>query len=119
MTEALEAVGLPDLTTRLDETANWALRLSPGEQQRIAFARALLLKPDWLFLDEATSAIDEATETRLYTLLRERLPGTTLLSVGHRSSLRPFHARRLEVTPGAADNGAGPARLVEAAAQPA
>ena len=119
VTEALEAVGLPDLTTRLDETANWALRLSPGEQQRIAFARALLLKPDWLFLDEATSAIDEATETRLYTLLRERLPRATLLSVGHRSTLRPFHARRLVVTPDAAGNGAGPGKLVEAAVQPA
>jgi vitamin B12/bleomycin/antimicrobial peptide transport system ATP-binding/permease protein len=117
--EALEAVGLPELTRRLDESANWALRLSPGEQQRIAFARALVQEPDWLFLDEATSAIDEENEARLYALLRQRLPGATLFSVGHRSTLRPFHARRLVVTPAAADNGgAGPARIAEVA-QPA
>jgi len=97
--EALAAVGLPQLGDRLDESANWALRLSPGEQQRIAFARALLLKPEWLFLDEATSAVDESAEERLYALLRARLPGVTLVSVGHRSSLRPFHTRRLEVVP--------------------
>ena len=109
--ETLEAVGLPELAGRLDESAHWALRLSPGEQQRIAFARALVQKPDWLFLDEATSAVDEAGEARLYTLLREWLPNTTLLSVGHRSSLRPFHARQLVLTP----HGVKPATLVEAA----
>jgi vitamin B12/bleomycin/antimicrobial peptide transport system ATP-binding/permease protein len=97
--DALEAVGLPELTARLGEHAHWALALSPGEQQRIAFARALVQKPAWLFLDEATSALDEASEVRLYTLLRERLPGVTLVSVGHRSTLRPFHARNLVVTP--------------------
>jgi putative ATP-binding cassette transporter len=97
--EALDAVGLPLLGDRLDESANWALRLSPGEQQRIAFARALLQKPEWLFLDEATSAVDESAEERLYALLRARLPGVTLVSVGHRSTLRPFHTRRLEVVP--------------------
>jgi putative ATP-binding cassette transporter len=109
--EALQVVGLPELATRLDETAHWAQALSPGEQQRIAFARALVQKPDWLFLDEATSAVDEETEARLYSLLRERLPGTTVVSVGHRSTLRAFHARRLTVTP----NGTGPARVEEAA----
>jgi vitamin B12/bleomycin/antimicrobial peptide transport system ATP-binding/permease protein len=109
--ETLEAVGLPELAGRLDESAHWALRLSPGEQQRIAFARALVQKPDWLFLDEATSAVDESGEARLYTLLRDRLPNTTLLSVGHRSSLRPFHARQLVLTP----HGVKPATLVEAA----
>jgi putative ATP-binding cassette transporter len=91
--EALEAVGLPELGARLDEGAHWALQLSPGEQQRIAFARALVQRPDWLFLDEATSAVDEATEARLYGLLRERLAGTTVFSVGHRATLRPFHRR--------------------------
>jgi putative ATP-binding cassette transporter len=106
---ALQAVGLPQLTAHLDERANWALSLSPGEQQCIAFARALVQKPDWLFLDEATSAVDEETEVRLYSLVRERLPGTTLVSVGHRSTLRAFHARRLVVTP----SGAGPARVEE------
>ena len=65
--ESLEAVGLPKLVARLNETAHWALQLSPGEQQRIAFARALIQKPDWLFLDEATSAVDETTERRAST----------------------------------------------------
>jgi putative ATP-binding cassette transporter len=110
--ETLEAVGLPELTGRLDEAGHWALQLSPGEQQRIAFARALVQRPDWLFLDEATSAVDEATEARLYRLVRERLAGTTVFSVGHRGTLRPFHARQLVVQL----NGSGPAAIVEAAA---
>ena len=109
--EALQVVGLPELAARLDETAHWAQALSPGEQQRIAFARALVQRPDWLFLDEATSAVDEETEARLYSLLRDRLPGTTVVSVGHRSTLRAFHARRLTVTP----DGTGPAHIEEAA----
>ncbi|HZP39447.1 MAG TPA: ABC transporter ATP-binding protein/permease [Methylomirabilota bacterium] len=110
--EALRAVGLPELVGRLDEAAHWAQALSPGEQQRIAFARALIQKPAWLFLDEATSAVDEEAEAALYGLLRQRLPATTVVSVGHRSTLRAFHARRLVVTP----NGTGPATVVEAAA---
>jgi putative ATP-binding cassette transporter len=100
-------VGLPALAGRLDESAHWALALSPGEQQRIAFARALVQKPEWLFLDEATSAVDEESEAELYALLRARLSGTTVVSVGHRSTLRAFHSRRLVVTP----NGAGPATI--------
>src|SRR5207253_6738007 len=107
--EALEAVGLPELATRLGEAGHWALQLSPGEQQRIAFARALVQKPDWLFLDEATSAVDEATEARLYRLVRDRLPQTTLFSVGHRATLRPFHDRQLFLQP----DGNGPASIVE------
>ncbi len=110
--EALRAVGLPELVGRLDEAAHWAQALSPGEQQRIAFARALIQKPAWLFLDEATSAVDEEAEAALYGLLRQRLPATTVVSVGHRSTLRAFPARRLVVTP----NGTGPATVVEAAA---
>jgi len=112
--EALDAVGLPQLAARLDEPAHWALQLSPGEQQRIAFARALVQKPEWLFLDEATAAVDEATEARLYTLLRERLPGTTVFSVGHRATLRPFHARFLMVQVA----GSGPSSIVEGPAAP-
>src|SRR5882672_634612 len=112
--EALEAVGLADLTGRLDEAGHWALQLSPGEQQRIAFARALVQKPDWLFLDEATAAVDEVTEARLYRLVRDRLPGTTLFSVGHRATLRPFHARRLVVE----RTGNGPASIVDEATTP-
>ena len=110
--EALEAVGLPELAGRFDETCHWALQLSPGEQQRIAFARALVQKPDWLFLDEATSAVDEPTETRLYRLVRDRLPRTTLFSVGHRATLRPFHHRQLFAQP----DGDGPASIVETTA---
>jgi len=107
--EALEAVGLPGLAGRLDEDGHWALQLSPGEQQRIAFARVLIQKPDWLFLDEATSAVDEATEARLYHLLRERLPGTALFSVGHRGTLRPLHGRELVVR----SEQSGPGSIVE------
>jgi putative ATP-binding cassette transporter len=107
--EMLEAVGLIELGVHLDEPAHWALRLSPGEQQRIAFARALVQKPEWLFLDEATSAVDEAAEARLYRLLRERLSETTLFSVGHRITLHAFHARRLVVQLA----GNGPASVVE------
>ena len=106
------AVGLPELAGRLDETCHWASQLSPGEQQRIAFARALVQKPDWLFLDEATSAVDEATEARLYRLVRDRLPRTTLFSVGHRATLRPFHHRQLFAQP----DGDGPASIVETTA---
>jgi putative ATP-binding cassette transporter len=112
--EALVAVGLRELAGRLSETGHWALQLSPGEQQRIAFARALVQKPDWLFLDEATSAVDEATEARLYRLVRERLAGTTIFSVGHRATLRPFHSRQLLVR----TNGNGPASIVEVTAVP-
>ncbi len=107
--EALEVVGLTELAGRLDEAAHWALQLSPGEQQRIAFARALVQKPEWLFLDEATSAVDEATEACLYRLVRERLAETTVFSIGHRATLRPFHARRLMVQLA----GKSPASIVE------
>ena len=112
--EALEAVGLTEIAGRLDEEAPWALQLSPGEQQRMAFARALVQKPGWLFLDEATSALDETTEARLYRLVRERLPETMVFSIGHRGTLGPFHARRLMVKLSAN----GPASIVEMPAAP-
>jgi len=112
--EALEAVGLTEIAGRLDEEAHWALQLSPGEQQRMAFARALVQKPGWLFLDEATSALDETTEARLYRLVRERLPETMVFSIGHRGTLGPFHARRLMVKLSAN----GPASIVEMPAAP-
>ena len=113
--EALVAVGLKDLAGKLDEMSHWTLQLSPGEQQRIAFARALVQKPDWLFLDEATSAVDEPTEARLYRLLRDRLPWTTLFSIGHRATLRSFHDRQLFVQP----DSNGPASIVELSASAA
>jgi putative ATP-binding cassette transporter len=100
--QALVDCELPHLAGRLDESEHWALALSPGEQQRIAFARALLQAPQWLFLDEASAALDGATEERLYRLVRERLPGTTIVSIGHRPALAKFHDRRLslEARPG-------------------
>jgi putative ATP-binding cassette transporter len=112
--EALAAVGLPEFAARLNETGHWALELSPGEQQRIAFARALVQKPEWLFLDEATSAVDEPTEARLYRLVRERLGDTTVFSIGHRTTLRAFHSRQLLVRA----NGTGPSSIVEVTAVP-
>lgn len=94
---ALADCGLAHLTGGLDEIRPWAHQLSMGEQQRLAFARALLHRPDWLFLDEASSALDEATEARLYRLIRDRLPGATLFSIGHRSTLIAFHDRRIDL----------------------
>ena len=97
--EALAAVGLPELVARLGEEDHWNHILSQGEQQRLAIARALLAAPDYLFLDEATAALDEAAEAVLYRLLQERLKGTTVISIGHRSTLNVFHRRRVEVVP--------------------
>jgi putative ATP-binding cassette transporter len=99
---SLAAVNLPAFTERLDEAAHWSQVLSPGEQQRLSIARALLNKPDWLFLDEATSAMDEDQETALYHRLHETLPETTVISIGHRHSLLAHHPRqiRLERAPG-------------------
>jgi len=97
--EALAAVGLPQLVSRLDEQAHWNRMLSQGEQQRLGIARALLHAPDYLFLDEATAALDERAEAALYRLLQERLKGTTIVSIGHRSTLNAFHRRRIEVVP--------------------
>src|SRR5262249_45786575 len=93
---ALAAVGLPALGERLDETDNWSQRLSLGEQQRLAFARILLAEPAIVFLDEATSALDEAGEDLLYRMVREAPWKPTIVSVGHRSSLRDLHAQRIE-----------------------
>jgi putative ATP-binding cassette transporter len=94
---ALSEVGLAHLRERLDEQENWSLQLSPGEQQRIAFARALLQQPDWLFLDEATSSLDEEAEQKLYRILEEKLPRTTVISIGHRSTLQAFHKSMIEM----------------------
>ena len=94
---ALEVVGLGSLAAELDDVQNWSQRLSLGEQQRLAFARILLLKPALLFLDEATSALDEEAEARLYGLLRTASWRPTIVSVGHRSTLRSFHNQILNV----------------------
>ena len=95
LTDALNAVGLPALAGRLDEQAHWNRMLSLGEQQRLGLARALLHKPQYLFLDEATASLDEPSEAALYHLLHERLPTTTFVSIGHRSTLREFHNRNV------------------------
>ncbi len=93
--EGLDSVGLGGFKSRLSEVNDWARVLSLGEQQRVAIVRALLTKPQWLFMDEATSAMDEASEAHLYRLLRSRLKDTTFISIGHRESLKALHAREL------------------------
>lgn len=99
MRSVLEAVQLKPLIDELDVDEFWSQRLSGGEQQRLAIARALLVKPDWLFLDEATTALDEPLEAKIYQVLAERLPQTAIVSIGHRSTLTQFHKRRLEMQP--------------------
>jgi len=89
--EVLAAVGLPRLAEQLEEEAHWNRMLSLGEQQRLGLARALLHAPQYLFLDEATASLDEASEARLYRLLEQKLPQTTIVSIGHRSTLEAFH----------------------------
>ncbi len=103
--DALSAAGLPHLLDRLDEEDAWDRRLSGGEQQRLAIARALLVKPDFLFLDEATASLDPAGEEALYRLVAERLPGTAVLSIAHRPAVAQFHGRRLVVAEGALGAG--------------
>lgn len=87
----LKTVQLDHLSDKLNAVDNWSHILSLGEQQRIAIARVLLARPDFVFLDEATSALDESTEARLYPLLKQTLPRTAIISVGHRATLRAFH----------------------------
>jgi putative ATP-binding cassette transporter len=95
--DLLRKVQLPQLADQLDEEDDWARRLSPGEQQRLGFARILVARPKVVFLDEATSALDEGLELSLYNLLREELPDLAIVSVGHRSSLRRMHDELLEL----------------------
>lgn len=95
--EALAATGLGAFASRLDDVENWSLQLSGGEQQRLAIARAVLQRPDWLFLDEATAALDEAAERDMYTLLTQRLPNTAIVSIAHRPGVGGFHAKQLNL----------------------
>src|SRR5215468_92744 len=99
---ALELARLASLAGEIDSEDNWPQRLSGGEQQRLAIARAILDKPDWLFLDEATSALDEKLEAEIYRMLSEVLPDTTIVSIGHRSTLIALHRRHIEMELGEA-----------------
>ncbi len=96
--ELIAAVGLPALVSRIEEEAHWNRMLSLGEQQRLGIARAILLAPDYLFLDEATASLDEEAEAAVYRLLEQRLAKATIVSIGHRSTLAAFHRRRLNFT---------------------
>jgi putative ATP-binding cassette transporter len=95
LSEVITAVGLPALAGRITEEAHWNRMLSLGEQQRLGIARAILQAPDYLFLDEATASLDEPAEAALYRLLNARLKRTTIVSIGHRSTLAAFHRRGL------------------------
>jgi len=111
---ALAIAGLAELIPALDEDAPWLQRLSGGELQRLAIARALLARPDWLFLDEATSSLDPAAEASLYQALRTHLPGTTLVSIAHRPAVAVYHDRAVvfDRAPG------GPGSLTDATPAP-
>lgn len=91
--------GLSHLMEKTDTEADWSHILSLGEQQKLAFVRVFLRKPKWVFLDEATSAMDEETEEKMYRLLTA-LPGTTVISIGHRSTLDKWHDRVLRIENG-------------------
>jgi putative ATP-binding cassette transporter len=114
LSEVITAVGLPALAGRITEEAHWNRMLSLGEQQRLGIARAILQAPDYLFLDEATASLDEAAEAALYRLLNARLRRTTIVSIGHRSTLAAFHRRGLVL-----ERDGELSRLREAALAPA
>jgi vitamin B12/bleomycin/antimicrobial peptide transport system ATP-binding/permease protein len=114
LSEVITAVGLPALAGRITEEAHWNRMLSLGEQQRLGIARAILQAPDYLFLDEATASLDEPAEAALYRLLNARLRRTTIVSIGHRSTLAAFHRRGLVL-----ERDGELSRLREAALAPA
>ena len=93
--QAMDEVGLGHLVDRLDEDKSWDQTLSGGEKQRVAFARLFVHKPDIIVMDEATSALDPKSQEQLLKLIQERLPKTTIISVGHRPELEAFHERKL------------------------
>jgi putative ATP-binding cassette transporter len=99
LSKALTDAGLSRLADQLDRSENWQLFLSGGEQQRVAIARALLRGGDFVFLDEATAALDEASERDLYRLIRERLPEAGIVSIGHRTTLKALHDEEVRLVP--------------------
>ena len=121
ITRALEVAGLPALAKRLDEEQNWPQILSGGEQQRLAIARALLIRPDWLFLDEATSSLDKAAEAELYRVIRQHLPDTTVVSIAHSPEVAGYHDQSLVLQrapgePGRLEAGQAEATMARTAA---
>ena len=98
LSRVLKDCNLEKLIPRLRESASWSEQLSPGEQQRITFARILLHQPDWVFLDEATSMLDIENEKRMYDPLKTQLPNCSLVSVGHRPSLDGFHDHVIDMS---------------------
>ena len=109
---ALKAARLGAFANQLDMEDNWGQRLSGGEQQRLAIARALLDKPDWPS-DEATSALDEKLEGEIYRMLRAESPNATIVSIGHRSTLIELHDARIEMQPG--DDGVSAPKMMAVA----
>ena len=95
--DVMKKCELADFIERMHEVDDWSRILSLGEQQRVAFARVILAKPDIIFLDESTSALDEKTEAMMYRLLRQNLPNAAILSIGHRSTLYQYHERQLHL----------------------
>jgi putative ATP-binding cassette transporter len=106
---ALRDVGLENLIDRLNRDDNWPQSLSVGEQQRIAIARALLAKPDWIFMDEATASLDPVSEVEVYQTLKTHLPEATLVSIAHRPSVVEFHEGQVVFE----RHGTAPGRLIE------
>ena len=102
--QALIDVGMPGLVNRIDEVAHWNVMLSGGEQQRVGIARAMLYNPDYLFFDEATASMDEPSEEVLYSMLLKKMKDTTIISIGHRTSLEKFHERQIIAEPNADRN---------------
>lgn len=98
--QALERCGLGNLIAKLDQVDRWDKELSLGEQERLAFARLLLHKPSWVFLDEATAALDEDSQARVMGLFNSELKDTTVMSIGHRPDLAVYHTRTLQLVHG-------------------
>jgi putative ATP-binding cassette transporter len=100
MAAALERCGLGHLAERLDEEERWDKALSGGEQQRVGFARVVLQRPPWVFMDEATAALDEEGQQSMLSLFANELRGTAVVSIGHRAGLEEHHDRTLELVKG-------------------
>ena len=97
--DVLSVVGLGALVDRLDASDGWDKLLSEGEKQRLSIARALLLRPSVLLLDEATGSLDEASEIALHRLVRKRLPSATILAISHREKLTAIYDRTIRIVP--------------------